>query len=153
MQNYFGANTTKAEKQKRKAVAATLPFEDLLRTELQNREIAIGYVNSFLAEEDEQGVLLALRDIADAAGIGTVAKNSGLNRESLYKMLSGRRDARLGTLLKLLKALGITLRAVDAQPPARKRPGGPPEFSATKPKAVLAPRRSHRVGSALSRAK
>ena len=92
-----------------------VPFDKVLRSELQDREIAIGYINALLSEEDEQGVLLALRDIADAMTMGAVAKTAGVNRESLYKMLSGRRDPRFSTVLRVLKGLGIKLRALDAR--------------------------------------
>jgi probable addiction module antidote protein len=115
MQKNSGANTTKAKDRKRNLKRSTVPFDEVLRSELQDREIAIGYINTLLSEEDEQGVLLALRDIADAMSIGAVAKVAGVNRESLYKMLSGRRDPRFSTVLKVLQGLGIKLRALDAR--------------------------------------
>src|SRR2546428_11405281 len=115
MQKNSGANTTKAKVPKRNIKGKTVPFDEVLRSELQDREIAIGYINALLSEEDEQGVLLALRDIADAMTMGAVAKIAGVNRESLYKMLSGRRDPRFGTVLKVLKGIGIKLRALDAR--------------------------------------
>jgi probable addiction module antidote protein len=115
MQKNSGANTTKAKVRGSNAGGKAVPFDEVLRSELQDREIAIGYINALLSEEDEQGVLLALRDIADAMTMGAVAKSAGVNRESLYKVFSGRRDPRFGTVLKLLKALGIKLRALDAR--------------------------------------
>ena len=115
MQKNSGANTTKVRDRKKNVLSNTVPFDEILRSELQDREIAVGYVNALLSEEDEQGVLLALRDIADAMTMSEVAKTAGVNRESLYKMLSGWRDPRFGTVLRVLKALGITLRAVDTR--------------------------------------
>jgi len=115
MQKNSGANTSKAKNRKGTARSNTVPFDEVLRSELQDREIAIGYINALFAEEDEQGVLLALRDIADAMTMGAVAKAAGVNRESLYKMLSGRRDPRFGTVLRVLKGLGIKLRALDTR--------------------------------------
>ena len=153
MQKHSGANSTTAEKQKGKVRGSTAPFEDVLRTELQDREVAIGYVNAFLAEDDEQGVLLALRDIADAFTIGAVARDAGLNRESLYKMLSGRRDPRLGTFFKVLKALGITLRAVDAKTTSGKRTAVLPESPVTVTKPLSARRHPHRLVGQLARSK
>jgi len=91
MQKNSGANTTKVRDRKKNVLSKTVPFDEILRSELQDREIAVGYVNALLSEEDEQGVLLALRDIADAMTMSEVAKTAGVNRESLYKMLSGRR--------------------------------------------------------------
>jgi len=115
MQKNSGASTTKVKDRKRNVLRNTVPFDEVLRSELQDREIAIGYINALLSEEDEQGVLLALRDIADAMTMGAVAKIAGVNRESLYKMLSGRRDPRFGTVLRVLKGLGIKLRALDTR--------------------------------------
>jgi len=115
MQKNSGTNTNKAKSRKRNVLQNAVPFDEVLRSELQDREIAIGYINALLSEEDEQGVLLALRDIADAMTMGAVAKTAGVNRESLYKMLSGRRDPRFSTVLRVLKGLGIKLRALDAR--------------------------------------
>jgi probable addiction module antidote protein len=115
MQKNSGANIKRANR-KNGVTRNTVPFDEVLRSELQDREIAIGYINALLSEGDEQGVLLALRDIADAMTMGAVAKIAGVNRESLYKMLSGRRDPRFGTVLKVLKGLGIKLRALDTRP-------------------------------------
>ena len=139
MQKNSGANTTKAKVPKRNIKGKTVPFDEVLRSELQDREIAIGYINALLSEEDEQGVLLALRDIADAMTMGAVAKIAGVNRESLYKMLSGRRDPRFGTVLKVLKGIGIKLRALDA----RLEIGNALEAS----QAVMAPEASPKVPS------
>jgi probable addiction module antidote protein len=113
MQKNSGTNISKARNRQRRALGNAVPFEEVLRSELQDREIAIGYINALLSDNDEQGVLLALRDVADAMSMGTVAKVAGVNRESLYKMLSGRRDPRFGTVLRVLNGLGIKLRVVD----------------------------------------
>jgi probable addiction module antidote protein len=40
-----------------------------------------------------------------------VARDSGLSRESLYKALSGERSPSFDTILKVVSALGLQLRA------------------------------------------
>ena len=40
-----------------------------------------------------------------------VASDAGLSRESLYKALSGERKPTLGTVLRVVRALGLKLRA------------------------------------------
>jgi probable addiction module antidote protein len=70
---------------------------------------AAGYLNAALAEGDEQVFLLALRDVAEARGIGELAAATELNRESMYRMLSKQGNPRLTSLGALLDALGLRL--------------------------------------------
>lgn len=49
--------------------------------------------------------------IARAKGMSQVARDTGLSRESLYKALSGDRILTFDTVLKVIGALGLTLRA------------------------------------------
>ena len=60
-------------------------------------------------EKAEEGSELALRDVAEARGIGQVAAAANLNRESLYRMLSEGGNPRLSSLDALLHALGLRL--------------------------------------------
>ena len=45
-------------------------------------------------------------------GMTTVARGARLGRPSLYQSLSGERDPRLGTVMRVLDALGIRLTVV-----------------------------------------
>ena len=56
-------------------------------------------------------VAAALGDIARAKGMTQVARDTGLGRESLYKALSPDGNPELATLLKVIAALGLQLRA------------------------------------------
>ena len=53
----------------------------------------------------------AIGDIARAKGMAQVAREAGLSRESLYKALSGDRSPGFDTILKVIEALGLRLRA------------------------------------------
>ncbi len=53
--------------------------------------------------------MLALRDVAKARGVSLVAKETDLNRETLYRMLSEKGNSNLSSLNKLLNYLGLTL--------------------------------------------
>jgi len=64
-----------------------------------------------LEEDDPALVAAALGDIARAKGMGELAKQTGLGRESLYKALSPEGNPELATVLKVLKALGLRLHA------------------------------------------
>lgn len=69
------------------------------------------------ADGDAAFIAKALGDIARAKGMSQVACNAGLSRESLYKALSGSRNPSLNTILKVVDALGLKLRAEVAPSP------------------------------------
>ncbi len=59
---------------------------------------------------DRAGGLLALRTIAEAyGGLGAVAAEAGISRESLYRALSPKGNPTLKTLLAVLKTIGMRL--------------------------------------------
>ena len=66
------------------------------------------------AEGDAAFVAKALSDIARARGMAQVATDAGLSRESLYKALSGERNPTFETVLRVVGALGLKLRAEAA---------------------------------------
>ncbi len=55
--------------------------------------------------------MAALGDIARAKGMTRVAREAGLGRESLYKALSPEGNPELATVMKVVKALGLSLHA------------------------------------------
>lgn len=63
------------------------------------------------AGDDAAFIAKALGDIARAKGMTKVAQDAGLSRESLYKALSGQRSPDFQTVLKVMTALGLKLRA------------------------------------------
>ena len=69
-----------------------------------------------LAGGDEGDVMYALRAISEArGGIASVAAETGLSRETLYRTLSRAGNPRLSTLLALVRATGVRLRAERAR--------------------------------------
>ena len=70
----------------------TTDYKATLLTRLADSKYAAGYLNAAMAE-GEDVFLLALRDIVEARGGMTwLAKTTGLNRVTLYRLLSGRED-------------------------------------------------------------
>src|SRR5437868_7809924 len=71
------------------------------------------YLEACLEEADGDAAFIAkaLGDIARAKGMTQVARETGLSRESLYKALSGDRSPSFDTILKVIQALGLRLRA------------------------------------------
>ncbi len=74
------------------------------------------YLDAWLEEtpEDAAGIAKALGDIARAKGMAQVAKEAGLSRESLYRILSADGNPSFATVLKVARALGIRLHAEAA---------------------------------------
>ena len=67
------------------------------------------YLSSVIYEEDTSLLMSAIGDIAKARGISHIAALSGLGRENLYKALSPGSKPKFDTIMKVLKALGVSL--------------------------------------------
>jgi probable addiction module antidote protein len=66
--------------------------------------------------EERGGGLLALRAVAEAyGGLGAVAAQAGISRESLYRALSPKGNPTLKTLVAVLKAVGLRLSVAEKQ--------------------------------------
>ena len=92
---------------KRKRSTKSISYKKILFKELQNPELAAGYLTEAF-EEGEDVFLLALKDVTEAhGGIGPLARITNLNREGLYEMLSKQGNPRLSSFSAILKALGI----------------------------------------------
>ena len=75
----------------------------------------VAYIAAALESGDADFVRDALGIVARARGMGEVAKNAGLNRESLYKALGGSGNPEFGTVMRIVRALGLTLSARPAE--------------------------------------
>ena len=69
------------------------------------------YLDAALEEGDSAVIAAALGDIARAKGMAQIALDAGLGRESLYKALSPTGNPEFGTILKVVRALGLRLHA------------------------------------------
>ena len=71
------------------------------------------YLEACLEEADGDAAFVAkaLGDVARAKGMSQVARDAGLSRESLYKALSGERSPDFATILRVMAARGLRLRA------------------------------------------
>jgi probable addiction module antidote protein len=78
---------------------------------LKTEEDMVIYLQACMDEagDDAAFIAAALGDIARAKGMSQLAKETGLGRESLYKALSGEGNPSFGTILKVMRALGIKL--------------------------------------------
>jgi probable addiction module antidote protein len=87
------------------------PYSDHLEEAFANPEEAASYLNAAMKEGDKKLFLIALRNVAQArlGGMSQLAEATGLNRESLYRMLSGKGNPELKSLDRLLHALGLKI--------------------------------------------
>jgi probable addiction module antidote protein len=83
---------------------------------LKTEEDMAEYLDACIEEagDDPAFIAKALGVIARARGMTQVARDSGLSRESLYRALSGEGNPEFGTILKVIKALGLKLHAQAA---------------------------------------
>ena len=76
---------------------------------LDSEETIIAYLAALLEEGNPRAFAAGLGDVARAKGMSQVARDAGLSRESLYKALSGERNPELGTVMGVMRALGLKL--------------------------------------------
>lgn len=91
---------------------------------LGTRQAQVEYIAAAYETGDPEFIRDAYNVVARARGMTRIAQETGLSRESLYKALSERGNPGFGTVMKINRALGITLSA---------RPGNPRRRSARKP--------------------
>jgi probable addiction module antidote protein len=78
---------------------------------LKSEEDMVAYLKACMEEagDDPAFIAAALGTIARAHGMVRLAKDTGLTREGLYKALSADGNPSLGTILKVMRALGLKL--------------------------------------------
>ena len=72
---------------------------EYLATALEEAELSDG----------QTGLLTALRHIAEAQGMSTVAARAGITRESLYRALSPKGNPTIKTFLAVVRGAGLHL--------------------------------------------
>ena len=85
----------------------TTPFD--VAEYLDSDEAIAEYLRLAAEKGDVKHLVQALGDVAHAKGMTTLAEQTGLGRQNLYRALSGAYSPRVDTLGKVLKALGLRL--------------------------------------------
>jgi probable addiction module antidote protein len=90
---------------------------------LDSEERQVAYITAALETGDADFVRDALGIVARARGMSGIAKNAGLNRESLYKALGENGNPGFATVVRIVRALGLTLsvRAAARRTSKRRR--------------------------------
>ena len=76
---------------------------------LDSEEAVAAYLTTVLEENDAALLAAALGDIARARGMTSVARDSGITREALYKALRPGSEPRFDTINRVCAALGVRL--------------------------------------------
>ena len=82
---------------------------------LDSDEAIVAYVDAALADGDPSLVAAVLGDVARARGMSQIARETGLSRECLYKALNVDGNPEFGTVMRVIKALGLRLTASPAE--------------------------------------
>ena len=76
---------------------------------MQDDDEIAEYLTEAYLDEDPNVFIVALGHVAKNKGLSTLAKETGLNRESLYKTFSGKVQPKWDTIHRLLHALNVRL--------------------------------------------
>ncbi len=68
-----------------------------------------------VGRDDPAFITAALGNIARARGMSQLARMTGLTREGLYKALSPGGNPEFGTVMRVIRALGLELRGAAAK--------------------------------------
>jgi probable addiction module antidote protein len=88
---------------------------------LATRDVQLEYITAAYETGDPEFIRDAYNLVARARGMTKIAAETGLSRESLYKALGEKGNPEFGTMMRINRALGITLSAHPAKP-NRRRP-------------------------------
>ena len=87
----------------------TFPFD--AAKYLDSDEAIAAYLDEAFQTQDPAFITRAIGVAARARGMTQIAKDAGLSRESLYKALSDTGNPEFATVLRVLQALGLRMRA------------------------------------------
>lgn len=76
---------------------------------LDSEDAIIAYLDDALESGDPALIAHTLGVVARARSMSQVAQDTGLSREALYRTLSSEGNPELGTVLRVMKALGLRL--------------------------------------------
>ncbi|MHB8304087.1 MAG: addiction module antidote protein [Acidobacteriaceae bacterium] len=82
---------------------------------LDNDEAIATYMTDALETGDPSFVADALGVVARARGMSEVARQASVSRESLYRALSADGNPELGTVMRVMQALGLQLSVTPAK--------------------------------------
>ncbi len=88
------------------------PLDLVIKDFLQNdEEMQLGLIKTAFEESYDMPnvIMTVIRQVAEVRGISQLALDAELNRENLYRALSGQTFPRIDTFFKIINALGLRL--------------------------------------------
>jgi probable addiction module antidote protein len=79
--------------------------------DINNKPAVAAYLSAALAKADTDKFMDALAEIVHAHGVAAVARDAGLSRDTIYKLLRKERNPLHETVVAILEALGLRLAA------------------------------------------
>lgn len=76
---------------------------------LKDDEAILAYLQEAIESGEPALVSHALGVVARAKGMAQIARDAGVSRENLYRALSDEGNPELGTVMKVMRALGVKL--------------------------------------------
>jgi probable addiction module antidote protein len=87
----------------------SITYDIGLHEDLRDPVEAAEYLNAALEDGTQSVFLMALRDVAKAHGLTRLARETALNRENMYRILSEEGNPQLCSLKTLLDSLELKL--------------------------------------------
>ena len=87
----------------------SITYDIGLHEDLRDPVEAAEYLNAALEDGTQDVFLMALRDVAKAHGLTRLARETSLNRENMYRILSEEGNPQLSSLKALLDSLELKL--------------------------------------------
>ncbi len=87
----------------------SITYDIGLHEDLRDPVEAAEYLNAALEDGAQDVFLMALRDVAKAHGLTRLARETALNRENMYRILSEEGNPQLSSLKALLDSLELKL--------------------------------------------
>ena len=93
-------------------------YQEYLLRSLQDPQEALAYLNAALLDEDPRIFLLALKNVLEAQGgdMTSLAQETNLNRENLYRILSNKGNPKLTSIKSVLNSMGFELAVQPYKP-------------------------------------
>jgi len=101
-----------------------ISHEEYLIEQLKDPEYAAAYLSELFKDSDDgaqERILVGLHRMAKAHGISNITGRLGLSPAALFRALSPNGNPRMGTLLGVLREMGLSLKAVPQKVPRQRR--------------------------------
>lgn len=92
-------------------------YEETLLPLLKDPSEAAAYIEAVLELDDPAALLVALRQVAKAHGMADVARRAELGEKTLFRALSENGNPTIGTIQKVLHAVGLRLSVTPGPAP------------------------------------